>query len=93
MSLAKSLENTLLTIGNTTVSKEPEESVEEAPEESEELVEPVEESNKLIFIDEKGSTIEQSSNIFNSIYYSVKDILIIYGVSFILYNIYIYLSN
>jgi len=30
MSLAKSLENTLLTIGNTTVSKEPEESVAEA---------------------------------------------------------------
>ena len=62
---------------------------EDAPEEDA----PEEESNKPIFIDEKGSTIDQTSNIFNSIYYSVKDILIIYGVSFILYNIYIYLSN
>ena len=62
---------------------------EDAPEEDAQE----EESNKPIFIDEKGSTIDQTSNIFNSIYYSVKDILIIYGVSFILYNIYIYLSN
>jgi hypothetical protein len=64
---------------------------EDVPEEPE--PEPEEESNKLIFIDEKGSTIEQSSNIFNSIYYFVKDILVIYGASIILYKIYNYLSN
>jgi hypothetical protein len=82
------------------ISEEEEESVEEdAPEEYEpeedapEEPEPEEESNKLIFIDEKCSTIEESSNIFNSIYYSVKDILIINAAFFILYNIYIYLSN
>ena len=77
------------------IAEEEEESLEEASleEDAPEEDAPEEESNKPIFIDEKGSTIEQSSNIFNSIYYSVKDILIIYGASFILYNIYIYLSN
>jgi len=71
------------------IAEEEEAPEEEAPEEdAPEEDAPEEESNKPIFIDEKGSTIEQSSNIFNSIYYSVKDIFIIYGASFILYNIY-----